>query len=225
MYESKYSNLSMDNFPLSIEDIFNEIGIGLDSNEDIYMAAENMLNKVKVRVNPCFYFRICNGSLKEKTLTIEGKEFGIGRIIKRQLVNSSQFAIFVATAGIEYQAVYDDEKSKNDPLDIYILDAIGTLIAEKTADIIEITLKDEARTSITNRFSPGYCGWDVVEQRQFFGLLPPKCCGISLSQSALMSPIKSVSGVIGLGNDVIRTEYSCSLCGHKGCYKNKLKVI
>jgi hypothetical protein len=39
----------------------------------------------------------------------------------------------------------------------------------------------------------------VAEQHKLFSLLPPGICGITLSDSALMHPIKSVSGITGIG--------------------------
>ena len=45
-------------------------------------------------------------------------------------------------------------------------------------------------------YSPGYCGWPVTGQRALFVRLLPGEIGISLGESALMSPVKSVSGVL-----------------------------
>ena len=36
-----------------------------------------------------------------------------------------------------------------------------------------------------------------------------------------MTPIKSVSGVIGLGDTVRKLDYSCGLCDYRQCYKRK----
>jgi len=75
---------------------------------------------------------------------------------------------------------------------------------------------------ITNRYSPGYCGWDIKEQANLFGLLPEKFCGIRLSDSMLMKPIKSVSGIIGIGRDVNYDQYTCSYCRDVNClYRGK----
>ena len=72
--------------------------------------------------------------------------------------------------------------------------------------------------NITNRYSPGYCGWDVSEQQKLFFLLPENCCGIRLTDSSLMLPIKSVSGVIGVGKTVRKTAYKCAVCDKEDCY-------
>lgn len=45
-------------------------------------------------------------------------------------------------------------------------------------------------------YSPGYCGWPVSGQKALFARLAPGEIGISLSESALMTPVKSVSGVL-----------------------------
>lgn len=53
---------------------------------------------------------------------------------------------------------------------VYIADAIGSVIAEKTADCMEIALDEYIRDRgwrHTNRFSPGYCGWHVSEQKNY----------------------------------------------------------
>jgi hypothetical protein len=46
------------------------------------------------------------------------------------------------------------------------------------------------------RYSPGYCGWDITGQRQLFRALRPEEIGITLRESCLMEPLKSISGVL-----------------------------
>lgn len=48
-------------------------------------------------------------------------------------------------------------------------------------------------------YSPGYCGWDVSGQAQLFEYLRPEQVGITLNDSFLMQPLKSVSGVLVAG--------------------------
>jgi len=63
---------------------------------------------------------------------------------------------------------------------------------------LEKNMRDSGK-KITNRYSPGYCGWDVTEQHKLFQLMPENYCGIKLTPSALMDPVKSISGIIGIG--------------------------
>ncbi|MEI6755003.1 MAG: vitamin B12 dependent-methionine synthase activation domain-containing protein [Paludibacter sp.] len=51
-------------------------------------------------------------------------------------------------------------------------------------------------------YSPRHCSWHVREHKQLFSLFPEKPCGVGLNESSLMHPVKSVSGIIGLGKDI-----------------------
>ena len=58
----------------------------------------------------------------------------------------------------------------------------------------------------------------------FFSCLPEFPCGVRLSDSSLMSPIKSVSGIIAYGPCIVKRKYGCELCGKADCYKNRNKL-
>ena len=77
---------------------------------------------------------------------------------------------------------------------------------------------------MANRYSPGYCGWALSEQKRFFALFPENHCGIKLSDSCLMDPIKSVSGVIGFGRNVKKTAYECQMCELTTCIYRKIRL-
>jgi hypothetical protein len=70
---------------------------------------------------------------------------------------------------------------------------------------------------ITNRYSPGYCGWPVSDQQILFALMGQNICDIRLSESSLMMPVKSVSGIIGAGMHVKSKGYSCAACDTEYC--------
>jgi cobalamin-dependent methionine synthase I len=75
---------------------------------------------------------------------------------------------------------------------------------------------------ITNRYSPGFCGWQTSEQFKIFKLFPANFCGVTLTESAVMNPIKSVSGLFGVGQHVEYHEYHCELCDAVNCiYRDK----
>jgi cobalamin-dependent methionine synthase I len=114
----------------------------------------------------------------------------------------------------------------------YILDALGSMIVESAANKLQEEIREVAHTkglTITNRYSPGYCNWSVADQDQLFSFFPPNCCEINLTDSFLMHPIKSVSGLIGMGEKVKFREYTCDLCSQTDCFhrnyqKKKTKI-
>ena len=153
-------------------------------------------------------------------------DFAIGKIIERQLKGAEAYAFFICTAGVEYEAFQERVKKEGDMVRVFIADALGSVIAEKAADQMELSLQeniDKLGWHHTNRFSPGYCGWHVSQQQLLFPLFKGETCGVKLTESSLMLPIKSVSGIIGLGPNVRHLDYTCGLCDFKQCYKRKKK--
>ena len=135
-------------------------------------------------------------------------------------------AVFVCTAGEGFSTCSDKYNKEGDYLKGFIVDAFGSLVAERAMDYIQKELEKEAGKCgmlITNRYSPGYCNWQVQDQKQLFSLLPGNPCNISLSESCLMLPIKSVSGIIGIGEKVRKREYSCDICNNITCVYRKVK--
>lgn len=174
---------------------------------------------------PKFCYQVMKGelSIDHSSLLLADTRLEVGTVIGKQLDGSEAFALFVATAGEEFERWRQRLK---DMVHIYMADAIGSLVAERCADEMESTLQaniDKLSWHHTNRFSPGYCGWDVSNQHALFSLFGEKPCGVTLSEHSLMIPIKSVSGVIGIGANVKKHPYTCSFCNHQNCFRRKGK--
>ena len=162
-----------------------------------------------------------------KTVSVNSLSFDIKKIVYGQLKKSESAAIFLCTAGDEIGKMSRKAMKSGDLLDGYIYDVVGSEIVEAAADLmqaeLEKTMASEGR-KITNRFSPGYCGWNVSEQHKLFQILPGTYCGIRLTASALMDPEKSVSGMIGIGKNVRHLPYTCSICDMKDCIYQRRKA-
>ncbi len=224
-------------------------------SEDVKAEVAEILKEIESFLKPelCFYITKGELSAKEVTtipssfaagkvakvpeestsgsfyLTTNGCTLNIGKIIHHQLRGSSLFAFFVCTAGQSFQNYLNKLKEEGDMMKEFTANAIGSVLAEKTADCMERELESflsQHSLSHTNRFSPGYCGWHVREQQFLFSTFPVlNPCGVQLTESSLMLPIKSVSGVIGIGDSVKKLEYTCGLCDFTKCYKRRKKSI
>ena len=155
---------------------------------------------------------------------IDDKEFRAGRQVVNNLKNSELLALFICTAGEEVTHRSKELMSSGNLLEGYVADLVGSLLAERAMDILQERLRNEMEVKdlkITNRYSPGYCNWDVSEQHKLFSFFPEGFCGVRLSESALMNPVKSVSGVIGIGRNVSFNKYVCDACSEVDCiYRN-----
>jgi len=89
----------------------------------------------------------------------------------------------------------------------YMLDSTASFCTDQGARAAERYffdyLQKENQTDESTRvllYSPGYCGWHISSQARLFDYLDPGEIGIKLTESYLMVPLKSVSGVL-VGGD------------------------
>lgn len=158
--------------------------------------------------------------LQKHLLKVNAVTLHVDKIITRQLKNSTFLAVFAGTIGDEVESWSKQEMKAGNSLEGYLIDLIASELAESATDLLHDYLQKLAADQglgITNRFSPGYCHWQVSEQPQLFSLLGEAPCGVTLNPSALMHPVKSVSGIIGIGDGLQRLNYKCSVCTDKHC--------
>jgi len=218
--------LQLNDLTLNRQEIYLNLGyIGTVPDERVIKILDGIINRAYEICRPQVGYVLCKGELPDRYhIQLNGLSMKIGRIIHGYLNSSSQFGVFVATAGKEFDDYLHWLKQTGDIVSEFIADAVGSEIAEASVRYVTHKIAEDAATKgllITNSYSPGYCGWHVREQKQLFSLFPNEPCGIKLNDSCLMHPVKSVSGMVGLGESVELTPYSCNICGLQTCYKRK----
>jgi len=164
--------------------------------------------------------------LQNEKIRIENLEFSPGKIVVTRLKESLKTALYVATAGSGISGLARQKAAEGDELMAYVLDVTGSVTVDRAAGKVKESIIEEASRlgmGITDSFSPGYCEWSVAEQQKLFSLIPPGFCGISLSGSSLMNPIKSVSGIIGIGINCKQNGYQCNWCPDDQCIYGKIR--
>ena len=165
------------------------------------------------------------GSSSSQEILIPDLTFESGKIIQKMLRHSESYAFFLVTAGPEAENLARSLMNEGNYLEGYIADLVASALVDSVADQIQEQVRNLANMRglpITNRYSPGYCSWNVEEQQKLFRLFPEGCCGITLSESSLMDPVKSVSGIIGIGAKVEYREYTCEICPMLNCHFRKV---
>ena len=99
-----------------------------------------------------------------------------------------------------------------------MLQAIGAERIESLCNVFENELIRQGH-ELGTRFSPGYGDLPLELQKDIFAALDcPKQIGVSLNDSMLMSPSKSVSAIIGLNGEASeRCMHNCALCTLTNC--------
>lgn len=110
-------------------------------------------------------------------------------------------ALFAVTLGEQISDRIDALFGVGELAEGYILDQVASFAADELASIAGHRFRSSTDADAgvdVLPYSPGYCGWHVSGQKALFDRLQPGRIGISLNESHLMHPIKSVSGVLVL---------------------------
>jgi hypothetical protein len=135
-------------------------------------------------------------------------------------------AVVVATAGPGISELADRYAREGDSLGAWIVDAVGSWAAEAAADAVCDRLRAYAAPGeeLTLRYSPGYCGMSMTQQAVLFDLVQAHAAGVKLLPSMLMQPLKSVSGIVGIGPVGERgavVSSPCEACHRLGCHMRR----
>ena len=148
---------------------------------------------------------------------------------------ASHLAIFALTAGWEISNKVENIFEQNDYAMAAMLDSVVSTAAENAVTICEDLFQEVACPSKTKgprcavlAYSPGYCGWHIRGQKKLFEKLKPGQIGITLNNSFLMTPLKSVSGVLVAGPPEIHLFKNnfdfCNACIDKSCTERMWKL-
>ena len=144
------------------------------------------------------------------------------------LSGSKSALIFACTIGVDIDRLIR-KYSAVSPSRALMFQALG---AERVETYIDLFLEDfckDKKVSLSPRFSAGYGDLPLAAQRDIFKLLSPeKLLGLTLNDSLLMSPSKSVTAFAGikengglpLNNGGCKIS-SCERCQNKTCAYRK----
>ena len=171
---------------------------------------------------------LLNAIADNEKIYVQDSIFYVGSQIAKYFNNTSWVALFLCTAGVEISNRINELSAQGDLVEAYLLDVLGSVMVENAMDKIQNNLKLQVGQNgleITNRYSPGYCDWKVAEQKNLFSFLPDNFCNVSLNDSCLMEPTKTVSGIIGIGKKVCFQKHVCQNCSSGNCiYRNRKRV-
>jgi len=122
------------------------------------------------------------------------------RDLGRNLAGCSQVALLAATIGPQVDALIRRHSSL-DPVYASILQATGAMFIEELVDLTNSEIKKIAAAQglkTKPRYSPGYGDVPLQVQKDFFRLLPCTRIGLTLMDTLIMAPEKSVTAFVGL---------------------------
>jgi hypothetical protein len=157
---------------------------------------------------------------------IGGAEFR-GKILSTVLDGSVMAAVCVCTVGRDIDDEVERLNSGGNAVSALVLDTMGIVALMRVRiSFLNELYEREARPrgfSTTPPYGPGQCGWEIGEQRELFTLVDADSAGIRLTESCLMIPKKSVSGIVGLGpKGKVFNNIPCDVCDRADCRGRKM---
>ena len=143
------------------------------------------------------------------------------RSLLRNLQDCSEVILFAATIG-EGADLLARKYGRINVAKAVVMQAAAAAMIEAFCDEENEKLRAEAAEKglyLRPRFSPGYGDFSLNHQRDFARVLEmQKTVGITLTESLLMLPSKSVTAVIGVSRQDARCVLSgCESCRNAGC--------
>lgn len=137
----------------------------------------------------------------------------------QHLGNCSHIILLGATVGIGLDRLIA-RYGKSSPAKALLMQAIGAERIEALCNafsqkIEKISAAEGLNT--TSRFSPGYGDLPLELQRDIFRTLNCSKIGLTLNDSLIMSPSKSVTAIIGIGSRCCAADTGCSNCAKQDC--------
>lgn len=165
------------------------------------------------------YDDVAHTVLSDEPFTLQGES------IAKHLKGCSKVIFLAVTVGDTVEEAVTKHFSEGKYAFSTLLDAAATTAVEQIADSMEKYLQMQmARQGLEMkwRFSPGYGDWDIHQQTGVLALSNGADIGISLTESMMLTPRKSITAVIGLYHKVQECrskgkKHDCSRCAKIDC--------
>lgn len=170
---------------------------GTNPSEEICELCEKAYNELCSVITPKYIYKEYDFTRTSDGIVIEGIEFKSEKLLKH-LKDSTSIILFGATIGVGADTLVR-KFSVTDAAMTSVAHCVGASLVENLCDIVCDEIKTIIKGEHRPRFSPGYGGLDISSQKDFFELLPmTKQLGVTLSESYLMTPTKTVTAFIGV---------------------------
>lgn len=143
--------------------------------------------------------------------------------LAKNLSGCRKILIFGATIGVGFDRLIAKYGSIS-PSKAILFQGLG---AERIEALCDAFCKDMEKEygGLFPRFSPGYGDFDISCQKEIFQSLDlAKKIGLTLNESLLMSPSKSVTAIIGIGSNCKKTDSACRACKKIDCSFRKKEI-
>ncbi|MBO5031302.1 MAG: Vitamin B12 dependent methionine synthase activation subunit [Lachnospiraceae bacterium] len=215
---------------VSMREIYRYLGYGTSTpDETVRAMTEEVLDSLTGVVKPRNIYNIYHCSTSETEVMLKDSQNPErvlsfkSRNLSYNLKQCNEVILFAATLGLEADKLMQKYEILN-MTKATITQACGAASIEAYCNILQERICDEASSDgekryLRPRFSPGYGDLPLQYQRTIFDELQcTKRIGLTLTDSLLMYPTKSVTAFIGLTSNPQSCHIDkCKNCNNIGC--------
>ncbi len=189
------------------------------ANSSLMKALDKTIEEVFYLSSPVFQFSIYNAAhITQDSLQLENSVAFTGKNLGFALNGAEYTGVFLVTLGSPVSdriTKYGEESIVHG----YLLDEVASELIELCADYVHIYLyltSVQNKKTVSQRYSPGYCGWDISQQKEIFSVLKSSEINVELTPRFLMIPQKSISAILGIGDkEKLGNPNICIICEDK----------
>ena len=182
---------------VSADELFSSLHIPTDAEDENTQTILRMLEEAETVASPKAVYRLCAVEDKGGDFVVANGIKIVSTLVRKNLENANRIVAYAATCGTELE---EWSKRYKDPLESYWADAVKLLyLAAVRKELNAKVWEDYFHTDDMSAMSPGSLpSWPLPAQRTLFKLIgnTEKTIGVTLTDSCLMLPSKSVSGIL-----------------------------
>ena len=170
--------------------------------EDMRRDAERLADELSDTIQPRYVYRVFGLEHLSDCIRLQGDNVDLaGSSAQTMLAGCKQAALLACTLGARFDAKLLAFQAR-DMAKAVLYDALGSAFVEAGCNQAERELAARfPDLYLTDRFSPGYGDLPLALQPQLCAALDGgRRLGLTVSQSLLLNPVKSVTAVIGLSD-------------------------
>lgn len=193
---------------------------------------EKLLEECLFECDGIFSYKVCHMTVPV-TLAENVIDFGFAKAesaaLSKNLSECTEAIFFAATTGLNIDRLIL-KYSRVNAAKALVFQAIGAERIEALCNAFCDDLQAELASQglyLRPRFSPGYGDFSIEFQKDLFAVLDcNRKIGLSLNESLIMSPSKSVTAVVGISGEKCRKrDESCMYCEMKNCSFRRKKIL
>jgi hypothetical protein len=152
----------------------------------------------------------------ERLVLADGTKIG-GGPVTTVVAGATQLVVGVCTVGGAISRRISEQLHSEQRLRAMFLDDLGSWAVDQVRQQLCRQVESEAASRewhASASLSPGESEWSVAEQAVIFSLVDARKIGVTLNESMVMSPVKSLSLIVGLGPNALGVEgaSNCDFC-------------